>query len=72
MTKKKKKELLRLHTFEHGDHIFLPHKGHLAVDLREFRLPVRTQLLIAETLRNLRIRKVSKKMAEVRHKRSME
>ena len=43
------------HTFEGLDDVFLSDERHLAVDLSELRLTVGTQVLVAETLRNLEI-----------------
>ena len=40
-------------SFEHVQHILLVNIGHFAVDLGEFRLTVRTQVLVPETLDNL-------------------
>ena len=37
------------------EHVVLVHKGHLAVDLREPGLAVRAQLLVAESLDDLKV-----------------
>ena len=42
-------------TFEHVEHILLMDKAHLAVDLRELRLTVGTQVLVAEAAHNLEV-----------------
>ena len=41
--------------FEHVQHILLVHEAHLAVDLRELRLAVGAQVLVAEATHNLEV-----------------
>ncbi len=41
--------------FKHVQDIFLLHKRHFTIDLRELRLPVSAQVLIPETFHNLHI-----------------
>ena len=42
-------------SFEGGEHIFLVHERHLAVDLCELRLAVRPEVLVAETFYDLEV-----------------
>ena len=43
------------HPFKQADYIFLFYETHFAVYLCKFRLTVRTQVLVAETLYNLEV-----------------
>jgi len=45
--------------FESAEDIFLVHKGHFAVDLGEFGLPVGPEVFIPETFYNLKIAVIS-------------
>jgi len=42
-------------SFKSLQHIFLLDKGHFAVDLRKFRLPVGAQVFVTKTFDNLKI-----------------
>jgi hypothetical protein len=46
--------------FEGGQYFLLRHEGHLAVDLRELRLAVGPQILIAEALHDLEVAVVAR------------
>ena len=48
-------EDIRHHSLERGQDIFLLHKGHLTIDLRELRLTIVTQILISETFHDLKV-----------------
>ena len=41
--------------FDEGNYIVLVHEGHFNIHLREFRLPIGTQILVAETLHDLHV-----------------